>query len=540
MSDAASNALLNVGAEVSQHEQRIKGLESENAMLRGMLANMSNASRHHYASADAMTNEVETLVMPEHGTAATHCLRLIKDRQVLDSRAVLNTSSYVNVFFEKEEMEAAAMGLRINLADQTVYPESFKMHNNTLNMVATLWNCPKPLDFYETGSFPGAGTVGSTEACLLSGLCLKFRWREWYARRHPDQPILGVRPNLVISTCFQAAWEKLFRYMDIEPKFVTPSCKSFTISAEDVKAQIDECTIGVVCILGNHYAGQYDPVWEVDEMLTQLNSYNGWQVGIHVDAASGGFVAPFQPEMADKKWDFRAPNVLSISASGHKFGESVCGTGWVVWRQRDGLSEHVAVSVSYLGGKGDSYTLNFSRPAAGIYVQYYKFHRLGKEGYSALTANRSANAAFLRHALRKMEFRGMPRFIICDHGDDGCLPVVAAYLNPAAEMGFDDIDFQHAIMGHHWYVSGYKMAYNHPLTEQELPLTTDTAQSQTMFRVVVKSNVTRNMMQNLVQSMEEALMTLDSVANAVRHGGHQLQRAMTLKRQDQGLTGTVC
>ena len=50
-------------------------------------------------------------------------------------------------------------------------------------------------------------------------------------------------------------------------------------------------------------------------------------------------------------WDFRCKNVMSISASGHKFGQSVCGTGWVVWRQRKELSEHVAVSVSYLGGK---------------------------------------------------------------------------------------------------------------------------------------------------------------------------------------------
>ncbi|KAG1670171.1 hypothetical protein FOA52_000883 [Chlamydomonas sp. UWO 241] len=162
----------------------------------------------------------------------------VKDRQVLDSRAALNTSSYVNVFFEPEEMLVAEMGMRINLADQTVYPESFKVHNITLNMVARLWNCPYPADFNETGVFSGAGTVGSTEACLLAGLCLKFRWREWYARRHPEVTnILAVRPNLVISTCFQAAWEKLFRYMDIEPKFVVPSVEGFTINAEDVKGQ---------------------------------------------------------------------------------------------------------------------------------------------------------------------------------------------------------------------------------------------------------------------------------------------------------------
>ena len=83
-------------------------------------------------------------------------------------------------------------------------------------------------------------------------------------------------------------------------------------------------------------------------------------MGIHVDAASGGFSAPFQEEVP--AWDFRLPTGLSISASGHKFGESACGTGWVVWRQREGLSEHVASSVPYFGGNADSYTLYFSRP----------------------------------------------------------------------------------------------------------------------------------------------------------------------------------
>jgi len=166
-------------------------------------------------------------------------------------------------------------------------------------------------------------------------------------------------------------------------------------------------------------------------------------VGIHVDAASGGFIAPFQADVPP--WDFRLPNVLSISASGHKFGESVCGTGWVVWRQRKGLSEHVAVSVSYLGGTGESYTLNFSRPATGVYVQFYKFMRLGIEGYSALEAGMMGVARHIRDGLKSMEFCGKPTFQLLDSGDTKCLPVVSARLNPQLQLLFNDIDLQHAI-----------------------------------------------------------------------------------------------
>jgi len=515
----------------------VAALLAENENLKKRLSLLGNAGQHFYASADAVTEELEATKIPENGNAASHCYNLVRDRHLLDSHESLNTSSYVNVYFEKEELEVANLGLRINMADQTVYPESFKLHNITLNMVATLWNCPKPDDFDDFGAYPGAGTVGSTEACLLAGLCLKFRWREWYKKRNPSlsaQELRGQYPNLVLSTCFQAAWEKLFRYMDIEPKFVVPSKDTFTITADAVKEQVDEKTIGVLCILGNHYGGQYDPVWEIDAMLKELNKEKGWQVGIHVDGASGGFIAPFQPEVP--AWDFRLDNVLSISASGHKFGESCCGTGWVVWRQRKDLSEHVAISVSYLGGKADSYTLNFSRPATGVFVQYYKFHRLGMTGYKALCNNRMSNAKILRDALRAMEYKGQPRFKILDAGDSGCLPVVTAYLNPDLKLPYDDIDLQHIMMGYHWYVSGYKMCFNDPADEQPRPLFSDAPQDQTMFRVVVKANVTRPMIDHLLTSIKSALRDMDELAAGFKES-HLMASA---KKAAQHYKGHVC
>jgi len=483
---------------------------------------------------DAVEDRPDDERMPTYGNSSQHCYRMLSDYHELDCRERLNTSSYVNVFLEEDELKAANLGMKINIADQTVYPSSFRVHNIVLNMVAHLWNCPKPADFDEYGAYPGAGTVGSTEACLLGGLCLKFRWRKWYAQKYKlsEAEVRKVYPNLVISTCFQAAWEKLFRYMDIEPKFVVPSKSTFTVTAEGVKAQIDDKTIGVVCIMGNHYGGQYDPVWEVDEMLTKLNKERGFQVGIHVDAASGGFVAPFQPEVP--AWDFRLPNVLSISASGHKFGESVCGTGWVVWRQREGLSEHVAISVSYLGGKADSYTLNFSRPASGIFVQYYKFHRLGWKGYRALCSNRMANAKYLRDELKKMKHSdGRPKFIMLDTGDTGCLPVVTAYLNPDLKLPYDDIDLQHQMLQYHWYVSGYKMSLHDPRDEQTKALFNDAPPTQTMFRVVVKSNVTRAIMENLVKSFSAVVQELDSL-------GPGFQSMHNPKKAKTGSKGHAC
>jgi len=514
-------------------KSEIESLKEELQTLRAQLERVEHSrDAGYYFSSEALQSFNTTASLPEHGMCPKTVKAVIENNHVLDFNQRLNTSSYVNVSFEEEEEAVALMGLRVNLADQTVYPQSYKMHDAVVNMIARLWHCPEPADMDEYGVFPGAGTVGSTEACLLSGLALKFRWRSWYAKRHglSEEEVRAIRPNLVISTCYQAAWEKLFKYMDIEPKLVAPPRGSFTVDAGEIAEAIDERTIGVVCIMGNHYGGQYDPVWDVDRAVSKVNADQGLQVGIHVDAASGGFIAPFQELPA---WDFRLDNVLSISSSGHKYGESCCGTGWVVWRDRKDLSEHVAISVTYLGGKADSYTLNFSRPASGVYVQYYKLLRYGISGYQQCCDNMMRNAKFLRDGLKAMTYQGKPRFIFLDHGDDQCLPVVTAMLNPQCELSYDDIDLQHVLSQHHWYVSGYKMGLNHPLTEETIPLLRDESADQTMFRIVVKSNLTRDLAQHLLDSFGAAFEFLDAVDFSKLHGvetaklRHKDQRTIT-------------
>jgi len=513
------------------HAKTLEEANAQIAQLRADVEALKEGAHEFYAAKDDSREQFSgNKKMPSRGRPAPHALRIIKDCHEMDFKERLNTSSYVNVTFEEEEEEAAKIGYRINLADQTVYTSSFKLHDTCVNMVANLWNCPEPSDFAEKGVHAGAQTVGSTEACLLAGLCMKFRWRAWYRKKHglTEEQVLAVRPNLIISTQFQAAWEKLFKYMDIEPKMMPTSVKTFNIRAEDVKAAVDDKTIGVVCIMGNHYGGQYDPVHEIDAALKEVNKAKGTQVGIHVDGASGGFIAPFQKYLPP--WDFRLDNVLSISASGHKFGESICGTGWVVWRQRAGLSEHVAISVSYLGGKGESYTLNFSRPASGVYVQFYKFMRLGFEGYSALESNMMAVSKFLRAKMCAMTHNGKPVFERLDKGDTGCLPVVTMRLNPAQGWSFDDIDLQHTIAEDHWYVSGYAMSYNHPTTEEKLPLFDDADIKSTMFRVVVKSNLTMYLAEDLLSAITGAVdklivshpTTIERHAKKQKqhHGGH--------------------
>ena len=509
--------------------REIEKLKYKVAELQNKLEKAEKVLEDNYYLSDAAVYNRYMFTLPENGMPAKSVKTQIENNHELDFNFKLNTSSYVNVSFEKEENEIALMGLRVNLADQTVYPASYKMHDSVVNMIANLWHCPKPVDFDEYGVFAGAGTVGSTEACLLAGLALKFRWRKWFAKRNnlTEATVIGERPNLVISSCYQAAWEKLFKYMDIEPRLISPSSSSFKIQADQISNLVDDHTIGVVCIMGNHYGGQYDPVNEINSIIEEINRERDFQVGIHVDAASGGFIAPFQDDLPP--WDFRLPNVLSISASGHKYGESVCGTGWVIWRERKDLSEHVAISVTYLGGKADSYTLNFSRPASGVYVQYYKLLRYGLSGYRQVCDNMMANAQHIRKSLSEMTINGQARFVILDDGPRNCLPVVTAMLNPECDFTYDDIDLQHVLSQHHWYVSGYKMGINDPVTDEYRALFSDQDKDKTMFRIVVKNNLTRNMANNLVDSFKAAFELLDTVDFSSIHGAN----TSLLRHKDQ-------
>ncbi len=148
-----------------------------------------------------------------------------------------------------------------------------------------------------------------------------------------------------------------------------------------LRAYVDENTIGVVAILGVTFTCDYEPVAEIAAELDRIQEETGLDVPIHVDAASGGFVAPFLHQ--DLVWDFRLERVSSINASGHKYGLAPLGVGWAVWRTADLLPKDLVFDVTYLGGDLPTFALNFSRPGGEIVAQYYNFLRLGRPATGA-------------------------------------------------------------------------------------------------------------------------------------------------------------
>lgn len=156
--------------------------------------------------------------------------------------------------------------------------------------------------------------------------------------------------------------------------------------------------MGLTLIAGT-YTGHYEPVKEMAALLDEYEARTGNSVPIHVDGASGAFIAPFATPKLE--WDFRIPRVVSINTSGHKFGLSYVGVGWVIWKSKELLPKDLIFELHYLGSIEYSFSLNFSRPAHPIIAQYFNFVHLGWEGYKRVAFDDMKNARLLSRALER-------------------------------------------------------------------------------------------------------------------------------------------
>ena len=316
--------------------------------------------------------------------------QIVHDEAMLDGNSRLNLATFVTTWMDDYARKVMTENMDKNMIDKTEYPQTAEIERRCVNILAKLWNSPeKP---YCTGT----STVGSSEACMLGGIAALKRWQK--RRKAKGLPI--DKPNFIISTCMQVVWEKFAIYWDVEMRMIPVTAEKITLDPQDVIKACDENTICVVPIQGVTITGLNDNVKEINDALDKLNTEKGWEICIHVDAATGGFIHPFiDPETV---WDFRLKWVLSISTSGHKFGLVYPGVGWVVWKDKQYLPEEMNFAVNYLGANIPSISINFSRPGNQVLAQYYQFMRLGKEGYKKVQQNCLNVCLYLKEQLKKM------------------------------------------------------------------------------------------------------------------------------------------
>jgi glutamate decarboxylase len=378
--------------------------------------------------------------LPERSMLAATAYQIVRDELLLDGTARFNLATFVTTWMEDEAGRLYIEAADKNVIDKDEYPQTAELEARCVRMIADLWNAP------DAAGTVGTSTVGSSEACMLGGLALKRRWQQH--RRAAGKS--AERPNIVFGRNVQVVWEKFANYFEVEPRFVPLEGGLLHLTPERLGPYLDENTIAVVAILGSTLDGSYEPVAEICAALDEYEQRTGVSVPVHVDAASGGFVAPFlEPDLL---WDFRLERVTSINASGHKYGLVYPGVGWVVWRRKEDLPKELVFSVNYLGGEMPTFALNFSRPGAQVILQYYQFLRLGREGYRRVQETSREVALHLSHTIARMG-----PFELVSEGRE--LPVVAFKLAQGVST-YTAYDLSRKLREHGWLVPAYSLPPN--------------------------------------------------------------------------------
>ncbi|MHB1548331.1 MAG: glutamate decarboxylase [Acidimicrobiales bacterium] len=421
------------------------------------------------------TADLPRFRLPDQGMAPDTAYQVVHDELMLDGNARLNLATFVTTWMEPQARTLLDECADKNMVDKDEYPQTAELEMRCVNMLADLWSAS------EAERATGTSTTGSSEACMLGGMALKWRWRD----RRRKAGASTDRPNLVMGANVQVCWEKFCRYWDVEARLVPVSADCSHLSAEGAVAHCDENTIGVVAVLGSTFDGAFEPVAEIAAALDDLQARTGIDVPMHVDGASGAFVAPFlDPDLV---WDFRVPRVQSINASGHKYGLVYPGVGWVVWRDREALPEDLVFDVDYLGGSMPTFGLNFSRPGAQIVAQYYNFIRLGFDGYVRVQQACRDTAMWLAQ-----EVAGLGPFSLVSDGS--ALPVFAFRMRDDTS-GITVFDVSDGLRFRGWQVPAYKM----PPDQDHVGV----------LRIVVRNGMSRNLAELLVADLRTVVEGLE-------------------------------
>jgi glutamate decarboxylase len=439
-----------------------------------------------YAGAD-LSKLLPSNRFPEREMRPTDAYQAISDELLLDGSARQNLATFCQTWEEPEVHLLMDLCIDKNMIDKDEYPQTAELERRCVQMLADLWNAP------QDGSPVGCSAIGSSEACMLGGMAAKWRWREKRkaAGKSTD------KPNMVCGPV-QVVWHKFAKYWDIEMREIPMAPGRYVMGVDQMLGQVDENTIMVVPTFGVTYTGSYEPVLELSQALDKLQEDTGLDIDIHVDGASGAFLAPFTAP--DILWDFRVPRVKSISTSGHKFGLAPLGVGWVIWRDELELPDDLIFHVTYLGGDMPVFQINFSRPAGQIVAQYYNFVRLGKQGYRGIHDRCYATGKFLAREIVELG----PFELLCDSDPEKGIPSVAWRIREGEDPGYTLYDIADRLRVRGWQVPAY------PLT--------GSVSDVSVQRILVRQGV----------SMDMASLLLDDIKLSIGHfDKHPISVAMT-------------
>ena len=433
--------------------------------------NKNNSDCGNYRFFD---KNVPRFSLSDQGVPSNVAYEILHDQLNLDGNPSLNLASFVTTWMESEADKLIQENIGKNFVNVHEYPKTHAIEKYCINILSNLFHAPKSSENL------GCSTIGSSEAIMLGLLAHKWNWK----KNREENNLPCDKPNIIMGADVHTVWEKFALYFDVELRLIPMEDGKYTINAADIVDNVDENTICVGAVLGTTYTGQMDDIKEINDELIKIKKEKGWDIPIHVDAASGGFIAPFI--YPDLEWDFKLDHVKSINVSGHKYGLVYPGIAWLIFREESVLPKELVFNINYLGGQMPNYSLNFSKASSHIIAQYYNFLRLGKHGYTKIMKNIMKNTKYLANAVQNLD-----NFELLDY--DAPFPVVAFTLKDKSKYNVYQISS--LLKMKEWVVPAYTLPPN--------------VENMEVLRIVVKENFDRGMINNFIEDLIDVIEELE-------------------------------
>ncbi|UYP46327.1 L-aspartate/L-glutamate decarboxylase [Candidatus Lokiarchaeum ossiferum] len=262
-----------------------------------------------------------------------------------------------------------------NLGDRGINPGTAEIEHKTISLLGNLLG---------DNNIQGNMTSGGTEANLIA---------MYLAKR--SKPYVK-NPSIVIPESAHYSFDKAAALMGLQLRRARLQ-QDYELDLNHYESLIDENTVGLVGIAGTSSLGLVDPIDKISQFARD------YQIYLHVDAAFGGLVLPFMEKFGYyyPTFDFRNPEVCSMTVDPHKMGMGVNPSGAILVRNSNTI--HSKFEIPYLaGGSFKSFNILGTRPGAPAIAFWALLQFLGKDGFIKITKSCWENTLYLANQITQI------------------------------------------------------------------------------------------------------------------------------------------
>lgn len=291
--------------------------------------------------------------------------------------------SSMNCQAEVQAREIFIQNLESNLGDPALFPGTKNIESHVIRILGQLFDLP------ENGT--GLILTGGSEANITALWAIRNNERD-------RKDLSNSRPLEIIAP--QSAHISINKAADLlNLKLISiPVTKKYQIDIKKTKQAISSNTIGIVGVAGTTAFGTIDPLWDLNELCLENN------LPLHIDAAFGGMVFPFLPNVQEFNLSFKLKSLISMTVDVHKMGRVNIPAGGLLWKDKT-YPMAIEFTLPYLAGNPKQHTLSGTRSGASSVAFAHLWKKIGFRGFQSDVNRCIHNTKFLAGELKSRGFK---------------------------------------------------------------------------------------------------------------------------------------